>query len=215
MPTTKTAGREVVSLDTLAKQKRDALPEPTTYELFGVEFTLPPMRALPFELQEKVGDLNDIVGVMKFVLGEPKVREMYTMRLPDDRLGTHRGGVAEAFRAGAGGIAGLLRFLTEYGEALEWDVPHYWPGRSLLELYDGRMSWRELRVFLKGLPLDSLTARAVRGSTPRKSSGLSTGSSPPAWWTPSARTPSQRSRSAATRRRPAASSHLTRSPGPA
>ncbi|MEU2484105.1 hypothetical protein AB0L83_22075 [Streptomyces sp. NPDC052071] len=78
MPTTKAAGREVVSLDTLAKQKRDALPEPTTYELFGVEFTLPPMRALPFELQEKVGDLNDIVGVMKFVLGEPKVREMYT-----------------------------------------------------------------------------------------------------------------------------------------
>lgn len=77
MPSTKTAGTAVVSLDSLAKQKRDALPEPTTYELFGVEFTLPPMRALPFELQEKVGDLNDIVGVMKFVLGEPKVREMY------------------------------------------------------------------------------------------------------------------------------------------
>lgn len=76
--------------------------------------------------------------------------------------------MAEAVRAGAGGIAGLLRFLTEYGEALEWDVPHYWPGRSLLELYDGRMSWRELRVFLKGLPADSLTARAVRGTTPEE-----------------------------------------------
>lgn len=73
--------------------------------------------------------------------------------------------MAEAVRPGAGGISGLLRFLTEYGEALEWDLPHYWPGRSLLELYDGRMSWRELRIFLKGLPPDSLTARAVRGST--------------------------------------------------
>lgn len=71
------AAREVVSLDALAKQKRDALPAPTTYELFGVEFTLPPMRALPFELQEKVGDLSNIVGVMKEVLGEAKVREMY------------------------------------------------------------------------------------------------------------------------------------------
>lgn len=72
------AAREVVSLDALAKQRRDALPEPTTYELFGVEFTLPPMKALPFELQEKVGDLNDVVGVMKQILGDAKVREMYT-----------------------------------------------------------------------------------------------------------------------------------------
>ena len=53
MTTSKTAakngaGREVVSLDALAKQRRDALPDPVTYELSGVEFTLPPMRALPF-----------------------------------------------------------------------------------------------------------------------------------------------------------------------
>lgn len=75
--TTKTAGREVVSLDALAKQRRDALPAPTTYELFGVEFTLPPIKSLPFELQEKVGDLNDSAGVMKEVLGAQKVREMY------------------------------------------------------------------------------------------------------------------------------------------
>jgi hypothetical protein len=30
------------------------------------------------------------------------------------------------------------------------------------------MSWRELRVFLKYLPTDSATARAVRGSTPEE-----------------------------------------------
>ncbi|MFG3476479.1 hypothetical protein ACGF3K_14605 [Streptomyces sp. NPDC047980] len=76
--TTKNAGREVVSLDALAKQRRDALPEPTNYELFGVEFTLPPIKALPFELQEKVGgDLNNIVGVMQEVVGMDKVKEMY------------------------------------------------------------------------------------------------------------------------------------------
>ncbi|MFI6491210.1 hypothetical protein [Streptomyces sp. NPDC050564] len=44
-------------------------------------------------------------------------------------------------------------------------MARYWPGRSLLELYRGEMSWRELRVFLRYLPTDSATARAVRGST--------------------------------------------------
>lgn len=73
----KSPGREVVVLDSVAQQKRDALPDPTDYELFGVEFTLPPMRALPWELQEKVGDLNDTMGVMAEVLGKDKVREMY------------------------------------------------------------------------------------------------------------------------------------------
>lgn len=76
--------------------------------------------------------------------------------------------MAEAVRAGAGGIAGLRRFLTEYGEAVEWDMARYWPGRSLLELYRGQMSWRELRVFLRYLPADSATARDVRGSTPEE-----------------------------------------------
>ncbi len=45
-------------------------------------------------------------------------------------------------------------------------MARYWPGRSLLELYRGEMSWRELRVFLRYLPWDSATARAVRKSTP-------------------------------------------------
>jgi hypothetical protein len=73
----KPAGRPVTSLDALSKQRRDALPEPVTYELIGVEFTLPPIKALPFELQEKVGDLNDTVGVLKEVLGAAKVKDMY------------------------------------------------------------------------------------------------------------------------------------------
>lgn len=73
-----TVGREVVSLDSLAKQRRDALPDPVSYSLFDVEFTLPPIKALKFELQEKVGgDLNNIVAVMQEVVGDSKVREMY------------------------------------------------------------------------------------------------------------------------------------------
>lgn len=77
MTTSKKAGTEVVSLDSLAKQRRDALPEPTTYELNGVTFTLPPMRLLPFELQERVGDLNNVPGILRDVLGAEKLREMY------------------------------------------------------------------------------------------------------------------------------------------
>ncbi|MFJ2515624.1 hypothetical protein ACIPEL_36405 [Streptomyces griseoviridis] len=73
----RSAGTEVVSLDAIAQQKRDALPDPINYELFGVQFTLPPMRALPWELQEKVGDLNNTFSVMMEVLGPDKVREMY------------------------------------------------------------------------------------------------------------------------------------------
>lgn len=77
--TAKTAGREVHSLDALAKQRRDALPQPTTFELFGVEFTLPPIKALPFQLQERVGNLEDSVGVLKDVLGKDKIKEMYAV----------------------------------------------------------------------------------------------------------------------------------------
>ncbi|MFC7906477.1 hypothetical protein [Streptomyces nigra] len=73
----KNPGTERVSLDSLVQQKRDALPDPTDYELFGVEFTLPPMRALPWEIQEKVGDLSDTIAVMGEVLGPDKVKELY------------------------------------------------------------------------------------------------------------------------------------------
>ena len=73
----KTTGTEVVDLNSLAQQRRDALPQPTTYNLFDVEFTLPPIKALPFELQERVGDLDNTVEVLKDLLGQGKVKEMY------------------------------------------------------------------------------------------------------------------------------------------
>ncbi|MEU9310860.1 hypothetical protein [Streptomyces sp. NPDC048256] len=73
----KTTGTEVVDLNSVAKQRRDALPKPTTYNLFDVEFTLPPIKALPFELQERVGDLDNTVEVLKDLLGQDKVKEMY------------------------------------------------------------------------------------------------------------------------------------------
>ncbi|MEU2724078.1 hypothetical protein [Streptomyces smyrnaeus] len=72
----KNAGTEVVELDSLAKQRRDALPQPTTFELAGVEFTLPPMKSLPMDLQERVGSLEDGLGILKLTLGGEKVREM-------------------------------------------------------------------------------------------------------------------------------------------
>ncbi|WP_217545566.1 hypothetical protein [Streptomyces sp. GbtcB6] len=73
----KNAGTEVVSLDALIQQKRDALPADVAYEALGVTFTLPPMRKLPWSLQEKVGNLNDTFAVLQETLGEEKVKEMY------------------------------------------------------------------------------------------------------------------------------------------
>ncbi|MEU4967774.1 hypothetical protein [Streptomyces smyrnaeus] len=81
--TAKNPGTEVVELDSLAKQRRDALPQPTTFKLAGVEFTLPPMKSLPMDLQERVGSLEDGLGILQLTLGREKVREMvaagYTM----------------------------------------------------------------------------------------------------------------------------------------
>ena len=76
MATTKNPGTEAVSLDALSKQRRDALPEPTTFELAGVSFTLPAMKTLPMDLQERVGSLEDGLGILKLVLGPDKIREM-------------------------------------------------------------------------------------------------------------------------------------------
>ncbi|MFG3660236.1 hypothetical protein [Streptomyces sp. NPDC047706] len=72
----KPAGREVVSLDTLAKQKRDALPEPVTFELRGVEFTLEPFHSLPMDLQERMRGPEDYLGILRVALGPEKVKEM-------------------------------------------------------------------------------------------------------------------------------------------
>lgn len=78
--------------------------------------------------------------------------------------------MGEAVRAGAGGILGLVALLREHCEALAWDVQHYWPGRSLYEVYADppTMSLYELRVFVKYLPPDSATAREVWPKTPEQ-----------------------------------------------
>lgn len=63
-------------------------------------------------------------------------------------------------RCGAGGIEGLVALLDEHCEAVQWDLGHYWH-RSIYELYRGEMTWQELRVFLRYLPPESATARAI------------------------------------------------------
>jgi len=65
---------QAVSLDAMVKQRRDALPEPTAFELFGVSFTLPPIKSLPMDVQERVG--NSDVAMFRLVLGKEKVAEM-------------------------------------------------------------------------------------------------------------------------------------------
>jgi len=67
----------VVSLDALAKQRRDALPESTVFSLFGVEFELPPMKALPIEMQERIGNMSDGFAILKDHLGPKKLKEMF------------------------------------------------------------------------------------------------------------------------------------------
>lgn len=61
------------------------------------------------------------------------------------------------------GILGLVRLLEEHGEAIEFDLPRYWPGRSLHELATGEMTWRELRTFVRHLPRESAYIRSVHG----------------------------------------------------
>ncbi|MFE5332568.1 hypothetical protein ACFRCG_39940 [Embleya sp. NPDC056575] len=73
----KDAPRKVTSLDALAKQRRDAMPEPSDFELSGVQFTLPPMKLLPIEMQERVGNMQDGYAVLKDVLGAEKIKEMF------------------------------------------------------------------------------------------------------------------------------------------
>ena len=50
-----------------------------------------------------------------------------------------------------------------YPEAVEADIAHYYPGRSVAEFWRGQMTLRELRVLVSGLPMDSATGRAMRG----------------------------------------------------
>ena len=74
--TKKPAGREVVSLDSLAKQKREALPEACTFELRGVEFTLEPFNSLPMDLQERMRGPEDYLNILRAALSAEKVQEM-------------------------------------------------------------------------------------------------------------------------------------------
>jgi hypothetical protein len=74
--TKKPAGREVVSLDALAKQKHEALPEPVTFELRGVEFTLEPFHSLPMDVQERMRGPEDYLSILRTALGPDKVKEM-------------------------------------------------------------------------------------------------------------------------------------------
>lgn len=71
--------------------------------------------------------------------------------------------MAVALRAGAGGIAGLHALIAEHGEAIEWDLSSYHNGRSLEDLFTGRMRWWQLRAYLSHLPRESALARALLG----------------------------------------------------
>jgi hypothetical protein len=70
--------------------------------------------------------------------------------------------LARARRAHLGGIRGLHRLLTEHGEAIESDL-HRFYGRDLRDLTTGRLTWRQLKVLLAGLPADAATRRSIGG----------------------------------------------------
>jgi hypothetical protein len=67
-----------------------------------------------------------------------------------------------ALRPEAGGIAGLHALLAEHGEAIEWDLSHY-HHRSLHDLFNGALTWRQLRSYLSHLPRESALARKLLG----------------------------------------------------
>jgi hypothetical protein len=71
-----------------------------------------------------------------------------------------------ALRSAAGGISGLHALLEEHGEAIEWDLSHY-HRHSLRDLFDGSLTWRQLRSFLSHLPRESALARKLLGDDAR------------------------------------------------
>lgn len=62
----------------------------------------------------------------------------------------------------------LAAFLEEHCEAVEADLPRFYPGRSLKELFSGGMSYRELWVLISHLPQDSWTQTALRDDPNRE-----------------------------------------------
>lgn len=72
--------------------------------------------------------------------------------------------MAEARGGTAGGIAGLGRLLSEYGEAIEADLQRYY-GTDLRDVFrpGSGLTWRRLRALVTGLPPDSALAQAMAG----------------------------------------------------
>lgn len=82
----------------------------------------------------------------------------------------------------AGGIAGLVALIEWHGEALDADLQHYYPGRSLADLVTGRMTFRQLHVLIKGLPGDGTAMwRAGRKNLP---DDVEASGPPDDFWTP-------------------------------
>jgi hypothetical protein len=70
--------------------------------------------------------------------------------------------VAEAPGTHAGGIGGLIALLRDHGAAIEADLKRFY-GATLSDLTRGRLTWRQLSVYLRGLPKESATAREIGG----------------------------------------------------
>lgn len=72
--------------------------------------------------------------------------------------------MAEARGCSAGGILGLCRLLSEYGEAIEADLQRYY-GTDLRDLFrpDSGLTWRRLRALVVNLPADSAFGRTMAG----------------------------------------------------
>lgn len=70
--------------------------------------------------------------------------------------------MAETPGARFGGIGGLIALLREHGAAIEADLKRFY-GVKLSDLTRGRLTWRQLSVYLRGLPKESATAREIGG----------------------------------------------------
>lgn len=65
---------QLVDLTPEIQRQRDALPKPTTFSLLGVQITLPPIQALSFETQLRVG--NDELGTLISILGDDQAQRL-------------------------------------------------------------------------------------------------------------------------------------------
>lgn len=90
--------------------------------------------------------------------------------------------MARARGSGAGGIEGLVALINQHGEALDADLQHFYPGRSLADLVAGRMTFRQLHVLIKGLPGDGTAM--WRDSRRNMAKDAKTSPPPDDFWTP-------------------------------